>query len=98
MTSEEWNRKMEFILEQRAQFAVRMQELQEAHVQGWRRLSNLDSDLALLDEAVSKISVTRSESDDTLMKAKQLSDEMKARLKALIIAIERQSRGSSEPS
>jgi septal ring factor EnvC (AmiA/AmiB activator) len=95
MTEEELNRKMEFIVEQQAQFTVDIQKLQEAHAASEKRMSRLEggfvslyNNLTKTGENLDKIRENQQKGDEQLKETREL-------LNILILAVERHISGHS---
>ncbi len=95
MTDEERSKKMDFIIEQQAKFAVDIQMLQEAHAQGEKRMSeiekgflglfNLLSDVAKAQQENARAQQENAAQIAILTEAQKRTDE---RLNAFIFVLE----------
>jgi len=89
MTNEEFNRKIQFIVDQQAIFAVNIQKLEEAHAKGEARISRLESAFVTLYDTVSKIAENQKKTDEQLKETRRLVHESAERLNALTLVVEK---------
>ena len=95
MTEEELNRKMEFIVEQQAQFAVDIQKLQEAHIQGEKRMSRLEGAFISLYNNLTKMGENLDKARENQLKGDEQLKETRELLNILILSVERHVSGHS---
>lgn len=89
MKNEELNRKMEFIVEQQAVFAVNMQKIEEAHAKAEGRISRLEAAFVTLYNTVSKTAESQQKTDQQIKELVESQKETQDRLNALIFIVER---------
>lgn len=103
MTNEEMQRKMEFIVEQQAQFAVNMQKLEETQARAEQRTGELEGALVTVVNLVGQLAEAQVRTDARLSQlATEVAEVAKAqkrteaalaetseRLNSLIIVVER---------
>lgn len=113
MTDEEMERKMEFIIEQQAQFVVNFQKLEEAQTRGERRTSELEGAVVAIvnivgrlaeaqertDARISELAEAQTRLTDAQERTESALAETNERLNAFIVVVERYiTNGRSEPS
>ncbi len=99
MTEDEMQRKMEFIVEQQAQFSVDIQLLKEAHKQAEARMEQIESVMLRLanaqvntNEQVSKLVETQIHAGQQMAELREAQAHTDQRLSALIDIVN-ESRG-----
>lgn len=95
MTEEELNRKMEFIVEQQAQFTVDIQKLQEAHVLGEKRMSRLEGGFISLYNNLTKMGENLDKIRENQLKGDEQLKETRELLNILVLSVERHISGHS---
>jgi septal ring factor EnvC (AmiA/AmiB activator) len=89
MNSEELNRKMEFIVDQQATFAVNIQKLEESHAKSENRISRLEAAFVTLYNTLSKMAENQQKTDEQLRETRELVHEIGERLNLLILIVEK---------
>ena len=100
MTNEEMQRKMEFIIEQQAQFVVNFQKLEEAHRRADERTGELEGAMVSVVNLVGQLAEAQVQTDSRLSQlATEIAEAQKRteaalaesseRLNSLIIVVER---------
>jgi len=100
MTNEEMQRKMEFIVEQQAQFAVNMQKLEETLTRAEARTGELEGAMVTVVNLVGQLAEAQERTDSRLSQlATEIAEAQKRtqaalaesseRLNSLIIVVER---------
>lgn len=98
MTNEELDRKMDFIVEQQAQFTVDIQKLQEAHVQGEKRMSRLEGAFVSLYNSLTKTGENLDKIRENQQKGDEQLKETRDILNILILSVERHISGHTHSS
>ncbi|MEP7337574.1 MAG: hypothetical protein ABI977_07495 [Acidobacteriota bacterium] len=93
MTEEELNRKMEFIVEQQAQFAVDIQQLKEAHIEGAKRISQLEGAFVSLYNIVTRVGENQKKGDEQLKEMREQLKETREIIDILAVSVERHISG-----
>jgi len=98
MNNEQFERRMEFIVEQQAQFAVDIQQLketQEAEAKLWReKYGDLTDALTTVVDMVGKLAEAQERTDEQLSELTAKQAETDDRLNALINVVERYFSGN----
>lgn len=100
MTNEEMQRKMEFIIEQQAQFAVNIQKLEESQTRAEKRMGELEGAMVTVVNLVGQLAEAQERTDARLSQlATEIAEAQKRteaalaetseRLNSLIIVVER---------
>lgn len=89
MNNEQFERRMEFILEQQAQFAVDIHQLKEAQTELTRKHNNLTDALTTVVGMVGKLAEGQQRTDEQISALTTRQAETDDRLNVVITAVER---------
>ncbi len=99
MTDEEMRRKMEFIIEQQAQFAVNIEQLREAQSNAEVRLGKLEGSVVAVINMIGRLTQGLERTDRTVAQLAEAQARTDERLNAFITVVERYiSRGRNGKS
>jgi chromosome segregation ATPase len=94
MTNEQFERRMEFIVQQQAQFAVDIQQLQDAQAELTKKHNGLTDALTTVVGMVGKLATAQERTDEQLSELANKQAETDDRLNALIGVVERYFSGN----
>lgn len=100
MTEEEWQRKMEFIVEQQSHFSANIERLGEAQVQAEKRMTKIEdvvlrlanlseNRFAILTERMTELASAQANADARIAELAEKGAETDSRLNTLIDVVER---------
>ena len=96
MNDEQFERKMEFIVEQQGQFAVDIQQLKEAQLELTRQHNHLTGALTTVVSMVGDLSEAQARTTEQIAKLTNKQSETDDRLNVLIGVVERYFSGNAQ--